>query len=150
MGVPGRMSVSEVQRACMWYGVYPMAVVSPGGGASILQLCEPRVPIPVLMTGSLPRCEGQRVRAGVQLWPQGGVESPTSQQYYPGWAQLFLETGGGGVPKSAGDCWLRPALSVPAKRGPPDHPPNLELPSLKMGVCILFPNIGSLPRNEGL
>lgn len=66
---------------------------APGvGEGHHLQMCEPRVSIPALMTGSLPRCEGRRGRAGVQLWPQGGVESPASQQYSPGWAQLFLET----------------------------------------------------------
>lgn len=98
MGVPGGMSVSLVQKACQspfWYRAWcpPCSCGQPWGKGIILQLCAPRIPILAFMTGSLPRCEGRRGRAGVQLWPQGGAESPASQQYNPGWAQLFLETG---------------------------------------------------------
>lgn len=103
-GLPGSLLV-------VGHSVQLEAVVSHWGRGTVSKY-EPRVPIPALMTGFLPRCEGQRGRAGVQLWPQGGVDSPASQQYSPGWAQLFLETGGGGVPRPTGGFLPRPRLSV--------------------------------------
>lgn len=83
------MSVSgvkgPVRSPCgMWHGVHHMAVVSPRGGAPAINCVNSGSSSQPSMAGSLPRCEDWRVQAGVQLWPQGGVESPTSQQYYPG------------------------------------------------------------------
>jgi hypothetical protein len=79
----------------MLQGVHPVVLISQQGDGvgACPPVVGPRVPIPALVFGSLPRCAGWRGRAGVQLWPQGGVESLTSQQNNPGWAQLFLETG---------------------------------------------------------
>lgn len=68
----------------MWYGVHHMAVVSPGGGTPAVNCVNPGSSSWPSMAGSLPRCEDWRVQAGVQPWPQRGVESPASQQYYPG------------------------------------------------------------------
>lgn len=108
------------------------------------------------MTGSLPRCEGQRGRAGVQLWPQGGVDSPASQQYSPGWAQLFLETegkGGGWGPQTSWGLLAPTSISVlngglqsipqtlglsPSKWGF-DSFPQIKDPCFRMRVCNRSP-----------
>lgn len=136
------------------HGVHPVVLVSQWGGVvgSCPPVVELRVLKPALMTGSLPRCAGRRGRARVQLWPQGGAESLASQQYNPGWAQLFLETGEGGVPNPAGGCRPRRAHwgSVLPNKGLQTTPPNFggSLP-LKQ-LCILPPTMGYLSQMKGL
>lgn len=121
---------------CMWSAL---------GESTILRFFEPRVPIPDFVTGCLPRCEGQRVWGwgGVQMWPQGGVESPASQQYFPGWAQLFLETDRRGWgPQTSWGLLAQAGTHCPYEMGAFRSSLKLLGPLPKMGGCILPPKQG--------